>query len=314
MNRATLQPDPAPPASLPLPLGEGRGEGASPRPAFTLVELLVVVSIILLLMGMFSAAVAAARGSYRKQATQALIARLDTIIQQHYATFATRTVSGSTAAIVAASRRQMATADMPNSWAEVQTLKAGTTGLVGDPSRKFPLNASQRAYVRYRDAISPPPTSQFEDAECLFMIVMIGGIADCIDCGGLTQSQVGDKDNDKAPEFWDAWGNPIGFILWPAGLELPPGSGRYFSSTAPFGGGVIAAAPGGIMRPVIYSRGRDGSATLGVPNTSQLATGVACGDPTDGTVAKFGGFAPPSGDPADRRADNITNFDAEANR
>jgi prepilin-type N-terminal cleavage/methylation domain-containing protein len=280
------------------------------RRGFTLTELLVAVAIVLALMTLLGGAVSAARGSQKKQATQALIARLDAIIQQHYSSFATRTVSGSTTDIIAANRRLMATADMPDNWAEVQTLKEGTTGLLGSPGKTFPLNAPQRAYVQYRDSLSALLTSQFEDAECLFMIVMLGGLADCLDCGGLGLSEIGDKDGDKAPEFLDAWGNPIGFVLWPAGLELPPGSGRFFSTTAPFSSGVAAAAPGGVMRPLIYSRGPDTLASLSVPAASQLKTGTNCGNPADATTATFGGL---SGSP-DYRADNITNFDAEVRR
>lgn len=279
------------------------------RRGFTLTELLVAAAIVLALMTLLGGAVSAARGSQKKQATQALIARLDAIIQQQYGTYATRTVSGSTAGIIAAARRQLATADMPDNWAEVQTLKEGTTSLLGSPGKTFPLNAPQRAYVQYRDGISGL-TPQFEDAECLFMIVMLGGLADCLDCGGLALSEIGDKDNDKAPEFLDAWGNPIGFVLWPAGLELPPGSGRFFSTTAPFSSGVVAAAPGGVMRPLIYSRGPDTLASLSVPAASQLKTGTNCGNPADATTATFGGL---TGSP-DYRVDNITNFDGEVRR
>lgn len=282
------------------------------RRGFTLTELLVATAVVLGLMAFLGGALSAARGSQKRQATQALIARLDSIIQRQYASYASRSVAGSTAADIAAARRQLATADMPNSWAEVQTLKEGTTSLVGSPDRKFPLNAAQRAYVQYRDGISP--TSQFEDAECLFMIIMLGGIADCIDCGSLGLSEIGDKDGDKALEFLDAWGNPIGFVLWPAGLELPPGGGRFFSTTAPFSTGAAASAPGGVMRPLVYSRGPDGSASLGVPAASQLKTGANCGDPANATVATFAAFAASSTDSADRRADNITNFDVEAGR
>lgn len=285
------------------------------RRGFTLTELLVAVAIILMLMVLITGAVSAARGSQRKQVTQALIAEIDSIIQQQYATYATRPVPGDAgSALAAASRRQMVTGDMPNNWSEVQALKTGTVGLASSSSRKFPLNAAQRAYVQYRDSITPPPTSQFEDAECLFMIVMLGGFADCIDCSGFSVSEIGDKDGDSAPEFLDAWKNPIGFILWPAGLELPSGQSRYFSTTAPFSSGTMAPAPGGTMRPLIYSRGPDGGATFAVPQTAQITTGTNCGNPAHATVATFGAFSAPAEDPVDRRSDNLTNFDTEVGR
>ena len=282
------------------------------RRAFTLTELLVVVSIILVLMSLIGGAVSAARGSQKKQATKALIAKLNAIVQQQYATYSSRFVGSATAELTAAARRQMVTGDMPDNWAEVRALKEGTTGLASLPARQFPLNAAQRSYVKYYESVSPSP--KFEDAECLFMIVMIGGIADCLDCGGLGLSEKGDKDGDQAPEFWDAWGNPIGLVTWPAGLALPPGGDNFFSATAPFSSGPSAVAPGGIMRPLIYSSGPDGKSSVGTPNTgnsdfiAQIKTGTNCGNPVAPTVAVLGGMA---GDPPDQRADNITNFDDE---
>lgn len=60
------------------------------RAAFTLVELLVVITIIGMLAGMSLGAVYAARQAARKAKTQATIAKLDTIIQAKYAEFFTR--------------------------------------------------------------------------------------------------------------------------------------------------------------------------------------------------------------------------------
>ena len=310
----TVHPTPrvvAAPRRMPGPQGASsavREPRSAARRAFTLVELLVVVSIILVLMGLMASAVSAARGSQKKQATQALIAKLDVIIQQQYAKYSSQTVAG-TATQAAAARRQMVTADMPDNWNEVKALKDGTTPLIGSTVRKFPLNAAQRAYAQYYASVTPSP--KFEDAECLFMIVMLGGLADCLDCGGLGLSEKGDKDNDKAPEFWDAWGNPIGFVLWPAGFQLPPGSGEYFSPTAPFDSGPVMAAPGGVMRPLIYSSGADGRSCIGTSTFCQIASGTNCGNPADVNAKTNGALA---GDPPDQRADNITNFDAEAKK
>ena len=283
------------------------------RRGFTLTELLVAVAIILGLMTLIGGAVSAARGSQKKQATKALIAKLDAIIQQQYATYATRPVASVAAAKtadIAAARRQMATADMPDNWKEIQAIKEGTTALASHPERRFPLNAAQRAYVQYRDAVTPSP--KYEDAECLFMIVMLGGLADCLDCGGLGLSEKGDKDGDNAAEFLDAWGNPIGFVLWPAGLEIPPGKGKFFSSVAPFSGS-ISAVQGGVMRPLIYSAGPDGDYAIRTPDTeaanppfvAQIKSGTNCGNPADAAVQNYGSF--PSGD-------DITNFDDEVGR
>lgn len=269
---------------------------------FTLVELLVVVSIALLLMAMVSAAAAAARGGQRKQATAALIAKLNAIVMQQYSTYASRSVSvallsgTSKSAARAAYLRRMASGDLPDRWTDVAFM-AGTAG--------YPQTPHQQAYVGIWNGASPKPSDTFAGAECLFMIVMQGGVADCLDCSDLKTATMRDKDNDGRPEFWDDWGNPIGFILWPAGLKLPAGTPtNFFLSTPPYIGG----STGRIMRPLIYSAGPDGE--YGFERNGEagnLAAGAACGEPTVAPTSA-------SANPLAGCEDNITNFDAEAVR
>lgn len=278
------------------------------RQAFSLVELLVVVSIILVLMALLGSAVSAARVSQKKQATQALIARIDEVLKQHFATYTSRAVPASAltapgkSAARAAYLRRLASAEMPDSWVDVQAIMNNTAGV--------PRTSPQSAYVGVFQAIrslnAAWPTSDYADAECLFMIVMQGGVADCLDCGALGSSAKGDVDGDGAFEFLDAWGNPIRYVLWPAALELPPGSGPFFSATAPFTSGAVAPAKGGTMRPLIFSGGPDGTNAIQVNGSGNLtAAGTLCGDPTGSIVGR----------PDNAGAtDNITNFDAEATK
>jgi hypothetical protein len=182
-----------------------------------------------------------------------------------------------------------------------------------------PRSAAQRTYAAIWNGLSSPDQTTVmannASAECLFMVVMRGGIADCLDCGGLRTSEVGDQDNDGMPEFQDAWGSPIGFLLWAPAVELPTGSGNLFFS----GGRALDSAWAGAvrptlgMRPLIYSPGPDGvngydrqdeANTLGAGSTP--VTGADCGSPT----SNAGGW--PSGATEDNQADNITNLDAEA--
>ena len=303
----TVHPTPrvvAAPRRMPGPPGASsavREPRSAARRAFTLVELLVVVSIILVLMGLMASAVSAARGSQKKQATQALIAKLDVIIQQQYATYASRNIPGATTSVArGVGLRKMATGDLPDSWADVAYMASNASQFTSSP---------QRAYVAiYNAAIAAnkTPTSDYSDAECLFMIVMQGGIANCLDCGELKTTEKGDTDSDGFFEFLDAWGQPLRYVLWPAGLELPPGSGKFFSTNLP----ISSAAAGRTMRPLIFSGGVDQTNSTAVNGGSNLQLGVKCGDPTDPTVSTFGGKEASAG--GDLRADNITNLDAEA--
>ena len=277
------------------------------RRGFSLVELLVVVSIMLVLMGMVLGGAAAARGSQKRQATQSLVAKLDAVLDQQFATYASRSVPATVltgtnkTAARAAYLRKLASAEMPDNWEDVKAIVTGSAGV--------PRTAPQNAYAAIYQSLNP--TSDYSDAECLFMIVMQGGIADCLECGELKSSDKGDVDGDGAFEFLDAWGNPIRYVLWPAGFELPAGSGRFFSTTAPFSAGTPQFAKGGTMRPLIFSGGVDQRNSTLVNGGGSLALGDGCGDPANATVATFGA-RDTSG--VDGRADNITNFDAEASK
>jgi type II secretory pathway pseudopilin PulG len=266
------------------------------------VELLVVIAIIGMLMLLAGSALSAARQSGSQRKTAATIAVIDTILQQHFAGVESSRAgaTGPTSDRAVALRRQ-ATADMPDSWAEVRHQK--------NHPAEF-NSARQRGYVAYLDVVNP--TDQFGDGECLFMIVMQGGLADCLSCSNINLGNVGDKDQDGAPEFWDAWNEPIKYVLWPGGFELPAGT-RFFSDVPPFAAGAAAGGAAGPMRPLIYSNGLDRKDGLTVHGGSYLALGNDCGVPAEPTIATLGG--PLSDDsPKGRHLDNITNYDAEVQR
>jgi prepilin-type N-terminal cleavage/methylation domain-containing protein len=222
---------------------------------FSLVELLVVITIIMVMMALAGAGVSAARSSQRAQATRALIAKLDAIVSQQYASYASMDLPGGSPQSRGADLRQRVTRDMPDRWTDV-TFLAQNPGQ--SPSRhqrayaavwtSFPpskrLCPGEQGYPQNPGSLTRVEREQFgreivafrySSAECLFMIIMRGGIANCLDCSDLASEAIGDKDGDGAFEFLDAWGNPIGYVLWPAALELPADSGtKFFSQTAPF--------------------------------------------------------------------------------
>lgn len=261
-----------------------RPEGAR---GFTLVELLVVIVIILVLVALTGAAVSAARSGVKRQQTQALITKIDAIISAHFATIGGRSMpAGAGGTSRDASIRRQITGDLPDRWVDAKAAAANPGEFPSSPARAYAGVLAVNA-----------PTDTFGDAECLFMIVMQGGVAGCLDCTELTGSDVGDKDGDKAPEFQDAWGNPIRYILWPGGLELPIGT-KFFQPSKP-------------LRPLIWSAGPDGKGSLEVGTASNLGMGADCGNPTNATVLTFGAWDKNS---PDCRADNITNLDLQALR
>jgi len=231
-------------------------------------------------------------------------------------------------------RRNLITGDLPDRWSDVAALASGTTPLSVSGTAKLPVTAPQRTYAavlvgiaKQKNGGTNPTAAQIEatavelaasyaGAECLFMIVMQGGIADCVDCGELRTAERGDKDGDGLFEFWDAWGNPIGFILWPAGLQLPGGSGKAFFAGSrglePFPSGRPSPMLG--MRPLIYSAGPDGE--YGFDRANEAATitagsapvGSDCGNPAQIPTKTMAAAL------TSTAADNLTNFDAEATK
>lgn len=267
----------------------------APR-GFTLVELLVAIAIILVLMALMGAAVSATRTSGSRLKTQGTIAALDEILQRHFTNCEASRLGATASATRGLALRRQVTADMPDSWDEVRYMKT--------QSQEF-KSPRQRGYVAFLDAESP--TDEYGDAECLFMIVMQGALADCLGCSVLDNTSKGDLDSDGAMEFWDAWGKPIRYVLWPGGFERPIGT-RYFSTVAPFETPPATASTSEIMRPLVFSLGPDGTSSTAVHRAPPyLGMGNDCGNPTQADIRTYGGLETSAG--RDGREDNITNLD-----
>jgi hypothetical protein len=278
-------------------------------------------------MAMLAGAVANVRTTQKANATRDLIAKLDRIISAQMETYESRSVTPAELANADLPpdstgikyfackrawhiRRNLISADIPDRWSDVKYMYDMATA---SPAKWTARSPFQRTYISVWDATTKsvlPPTDQFAGAECLFMIVMQSGVANCLDCGSLTTSQVGDKDADGYMEFLDAWGNPIGYILWSPAFQAP-GKGTAFFTGLDDPYGTVNVRPTLGLRPLIYSPGPDGQYGLNRNNeTATLGTkddpyGAACGNWQMSPTSTAG--APSSG--AD---DNITNFDAEA--
>ncbi len=195
--------------------------------------------------------------------------------------------------------------DMPANWRDVEVVASNSL---------FQTRA-QKTYRQFWSQNGTRLTDQYADGECLFLTVMYGGFAGCLDCAGLRSGKdfkdtdgpdiTGDgiPDGDGCPEFIDAWGNPLGFVLWPAGLSRP--DNQLFFDTANSGDELTLG-----MRPLVFSAGPDGKYGINVGVSSNLGLGQNCGmpdqyDPQLGSVI--------SGEES-FAADNLTNFDAEFRR
>ncbi|MFN9368094.1 MAG: prepilin-type N-terminal cleavage/methylation domain-containing protein [Planctomycetia bacterium] len=268
---------------------EPRSAAAAPRArgrsGFTLMELMVSISIIAILIGIVAGAAAAARAGQKRFKAAADIAKLDAVIQQHFTWCQSLRLPGGGSRAVLVARR--ISGDMPDTWADVE--------FMAQPANEANFQSGpQRTYVgiwrSLRAANASSPSATVADAECLYMMVRFGGLADCLACSDVDGIGIGDTDGDGAMEFLDPWGNPIRFVLWPQQFQVPPG-GAFFPDVSR-------------TRPLIFSVGPDGLGTTSVNSGGNLVL-------TGGKRSGLGGH---DGSDSDRRADNVTNFDAEAKR
>jgi type II secretory pathway pseudopilin PulG len=90
---------------------------------------------------------------------------------------------------------------------------------LSNPKWQVPVDVKRsvlsQAYLRRYANLKPNATAESivanEGAECLYMIVTMA-TADGEALGMFRQSDIGDVDGDGAPEFLDAWGQPIQFL------------------------------------------------------------------------------------------------------
>jgi len=307
-----------------------------PRAAFTLVELLVALVIMLILVSLSLGGMAAARSRARVERTRATIRKLHEIVIPHYESYLRRRlpldVSGGAPAARRAAinlarltrTRTLMLYEMPDSWGDV-AITTGTVGtLASGTIPPYAWTGVARGYASARASATFP----LGDAECLYQLVAFG-VNEPGALGTFRSDEIADTDGDNAPEFIDAWGTPIGFVRWPAGAHLltPPSPVQPANGTThhdPFDPNRLDNGPGYALMPLIFSAGSDKVGNVSVtPDTGwtpavtgangllslTLSTGTppvyAIAGLTTNALPLFGGPMNPSVD----TTDNITNHD-----
>jgi hypothetical protein len=171
--------------------------------------------------------------SARSARTKTTINKIHTLLMERWESYTTRRVdiniiptnaSGETTADYRLlALRELMKLELPDRWSDI-LLKvvpdSNPLGVVQDDPILVGRPSLSQAYLRRYYALTKNDgeiVRRNQGAECLYMIVMWA-------CGDgeartlFSRQDIGDTDEDGAPEFLDGWGNPIQFIRWPAGF------------------------------------------------------------------------------------------------
>ena len=197
------------------------------RRAFTLVELLMVIMLIGIMTSFVLVALAGAARTAQEDRTKAQILKIHELIMGNWEQYRYRRVpqtrlmreitnrpaTGRQTQVMALERlnalRELMRMEMPSFMLDVTT----PASKLRDMLTNQPYQPSVwRAYNRRAAAASW--TVQYQDAECLYLILSQIRDADSSALEFFKESEITDLDGDGMKEIVDAWGNPIRWMLW----------------------------------------------------------------------------------------------------
>jgi prepilin-type N-terminal cleavage/methylation domain-containing protein len=197
------------------------------RRGFTLIELMITITIIALMAGMLVFALFSAQETAKAHKTKALIAKLDAIIKAKYEAYKTRRVpltipagmDPKTASMVRLDAiHDLMRMEMPERWSDVYDPPArfGYAGAFPGPYSVARPALNQSYNARYA---AGSPSDEFQNAECLYLIIMNAPQDEADERSVIKPEYIADTDGDGFPEIIDAWGTPIRFLRWAPGFK-----------------------------------------------------------------------------------------------
>ena len=306
------------------------------RRGFTLVELLVTITIIGMLASLLLGVLAMSADKARDARTRTMVTRLEQAITTRWGSYPTRRLPIDPEVVTAAngnfgyavdeipfavaaarlvSLRELQRLELPEAWEDVTSDASAHPTAPPVVMAYLPDQpALSRAYLqRFNENVHPVtgsplvPSDLHQGAECLYLIVTMGGQGDDAEAASAFRSaDVGDVDEDGMPEFVDGWGVPISFLRWAPGFvsELQPDADLATSGIQrdsmnnhdAFDPLKIDMPPtpgalpnrGWRMFPLVYSAGVDGQLDIATGSTdpndpyAANASGLYAGEPQDG--------------------------------
>lgn len=231
------------------------------RNGFTLVELMITISVIAILSGVVIFALFSAQETAKAAKTRSIIAKLNGVIAARYEGYMTRRlpievrraehytdvnnngrwdtgepyddINGDNtwspaATLYQASKlrldalRETMRIELPDRYSDIYDNPVSPSTIETN-APKIPEPALHQAY---RNAVTSTSTGEYQSAECLYLIVMLSSSDEYAERPHFADGDIGDTDNDGMKEFLDGWKRPIRFLRWAPGFtsELQPHS------------------------------------------------------------------------------------------
>ncbi|MEX1041201.1 MAG: prepilin-type N-terminal cleavage/methylation domain-containing protein [Pirellulaceae bacterium] len=295
------------------------------KQAFTLVELLVVMAVLVLLSSLVLSALAGAAEQARENRTRSQIQKIHELLMSRYEDYRYRRVPPSKSGNVRARQgdrvdkiRELMRMEMPNHKLD---LSIGVQILATSPSL---WNRYRRTVIRRTGGADWAAAVDLwagtnQESECLYMILESMQDGDTNGLDFFRESEIGDTDGDGMLEVLDGWGRPIAWIRWAPGFLGARSNLHNTNSPDPFDplgvrDGRVQDPPdsGNYVHfplfPVVVSAGPDGVfdvATRFLTDPSDAITGTPRNNPYYGvgTAAALGVVDTASS----AHYDNITN-------
>lgn len=197
-------------------------DASSPRPAkgFTLVELLVSITILVILATVTLYGMASVQKMAQIQRAKSQVARIHELIMDKWESYETRRAGPLAAPYDDPNHpwpigfrrllglRELMRLEMPDRYSDISPAA-------------LELLAQRPGLSRYYERRLNGGTD-VQPAECLYMIISRMSVGDASALEFFSEEEIGDADGDGLPEILDPWGNPITFLRWPAGFEPSP--------------------------------------------------------------------------------------------
>ena len=199
------------------------------RSGFTLVELLMVISIIAILASLGVAVLRSAENDSRAARTETIVTKIDNVIQRRFEAYETRTLPFRIDTNMGfEDRRQLRNlvlaewirGEMPTS--EMDLNNFGDSGAFSGTSREPAMVKRLRRHFAPSSGVDQNWAAQNQGAECLYAILKNSWDGDNRGTHFLTPQEIGDTDGDGALEVLDGWGDPMLFSVTANGSPVDP--------------------------------------------------------------------------------------------